>query len=416
LPGVLRLLAVAKEARQLTMLDVDVPPSVAVKEAALGSIEQVKQAVLSCDVVKPTLEAAKELIELLDPRGPKWDENVSLSSLAARLLTILGCKMVALTHGKRGAGIACKDAALDLPIFDVPKVVDATGAGDAFFGGMVAGLHHWGLPKDRKSLNLLGQLASASGAACVSVLGALPLASHSAQIIASLVPEIKPFLFSSPPLSHAPTITPTSTSHLPFSQSVQADLATVNLLMGSLDWEAISRFVDILNASRGRVFVTGIGKSGLVGRRLAASLSSVSGGDNRFTAAEYVPGGEWFHGDLGKICKDDVVIAFSYSGKTTELLALVPHVHTRKAKILAIVGLKGSALATSVENVGGVAIVAPVPTDSEPFNLVPTTSVVAQEVVANGIIREMISRRNIKKQDFLHNHPGGTIGSTAKYY
>jgi len=306
---------------------------------------------------------------------------------------------------------------MDLPIFDVPKVIDATGAGDAFFGGMVAGLHHWGLPKDRKSLKLLGQLASASGAACVSVLGALPLASHSTQIIASLVPDIKPYLFSSPIVSPTTAAAPTSTSHLPFSQSVQADLATVNLLMDSLDWNAIKRFVDILTDSRGRIFVTGIGKSGLVGRRLAASLSSVSGGDdNRLTAAEYVPGGEWFHGDLGKICKDDVVIAFSYSGKTAELLALVPHVHARKAKILAIVGLKGSALATSVENVGGVAIVAPVPTDSEPFNLVPTTSVVAQEVVANGIIREMISRRNIKKQDFLHNHPGGAIGNTAKYF
>lgn len=130
LSGVERLLAVARERRLLTMLDVDVPPSVAVSEAGLGSLEQVTRVVRASDVVKPTLVAALELLQLLDPKGPKATGEEPLPEIAQRLQRLLGCQLVALTDGGRGAGMATKEHSCALPVFPVKSVVDATGAGD----------------------------------------------------------------------------------------------------------------------------------------------------------------------------------------------------------------------------------------------------------------------------------------------
>ena len=153
----------------------------------------------------------------------------------------------------------------------------------------------------------------------------------------------------------------------------------------------------------GRIFVTGVGKSGLVGARLAASLSSTG------TRAEFVHASDWLHGDLGKVGDRDAVVALSHSGKTHELLTVVPHLRARNATLVTIVGHAESPLATKAD----AAIVAPVPSDAEPFGLVPTASVVVQEAVCNAIVRELLARRGFSKKEFFLNHPGGAIGAAA---
>jgi arabinose-5-phosphate isomerase len=153
----------------------------------------------------------------------------------------------------------------------------------------------------------------------------------------------------------------------------------------------------------GTVFITGVGKSGLIGARLAASLRSIA------VPSTFVYSTEFLHGDLGAVRNGDLVVALSHSGGTAEVCALLPHFLDESAgrrgiKVAAIVGKENS----KMEDMAHETVV--VPGLREILGKVPSASVVAQVSVSNAILAELIRQRGVSLSDFKRDHPGGSIG------
>ena len=164
--------------------------------------------------------------------------------------------------------------------------------------------------------------------------------------------------------------------------------------------KALSNLVkDMLQANR--VLVTGIGKSGYVARRCAASLASIG------VPSHFVHGTEWVHGDLGVACTGDLVIGLSHSGNTVELTAIQEELNRRDVKLAAIVGTFDSELGRNADHV----IIAPAM--DEILGKVPSRSIVVQEAVVNAIVAEIVELREFTTDDFIVNHPGGSIGQSG---
>jgi arabinose-5-phosphate isomerase len=155
----------------------------------------------------------------------------------------------------------------------------------------------------------------------------------------------------------------------------------------------------ILNRS-GRVVVTGIGKSGHIGRKIAATLASTG------TPAYFVHAAEAAHGDLGMITPDDVVIALSNSGASDELLTIVPLVKRRGASLIAITGNPGSPLAREAD----LHLDAAVQEEACPLNLAPTASTTATLALGDALAVALLDARGFSSEDFARAHPGGTLG------
>ena len=187
------------DAAGLTMLDVDVPPSVAVTDANLGDLETLHRCCQQCDVLKPTMDAAAELLALAATDGASCDPVAAgvvlatdVQGVATQLLQAFNVGMVAVTDGANGSGLALQglNETVHVPGFDGVAQIDATGAGDAYFGVLIAGIYHeceCQLPTDAHSLRTVGEMASASGAACCEVLGALPVDGVSDRRVAELL-------------------------------------------------------------------------------------------------------------------------------------------------------------------------------------------------------------------------------------
>ena len=165
-----------------------------------------------------------------------------------------------------------------------------------------------------------------------------------------------------------------------------------------------TRFADAVNtllACDGRVVVTGMGKSGLVGRKIAATLASTG------TPALFLHPAEALHGDLGMIAAGhDVVLALSYSGETDELRAILPAVKRRAARIVAITGNRESSLARAAD----VVIDAAVPKEACPHNLAPTTSTTAMLALGDALALAVMEARNFSRADYALLHPAGSLG------
>jgi len=229
------------------------------------------------------------------------------------------------------------------PVFPLAsgRIVDATGAGDAFFGGMIARVYNHGLPECQADVENIGKWASASGAACVQTLGGLPDLNSSAVIIKNLIGEENEGapLFNKTHNSAPPG--KTNVKH-PFLQSLSLDQQNASSLLNSYEQDK-GALSGALNAaamlcscisSGGHIYVTGVGKSGHIGRRFAASLSSVG------IPAEYVPAPEWAHGDLGKLRQNDVVVGVSHSGETQEVVHALSLVAGRVANRVSVVSAR----------------------------------------------------------------------------
>ena len=186
----------------LTMLDVDVPPSVAVTDADLGNLETLLRCCQQCHVLKPTMDAAAELLALAASNGATCNGDGlgivladTADGVAGQLLAAFdGVGLVAVTDGANGSGLALRGLkeTVHVPGFEGVNQIDATGAGDAYFGGLIAGLYHeckGKLPVDVKALHVIGRMASASGAACCEVLGALPVDGVSDKRVETLLAE-----------------------------------------------------------------------------------------------------------------------------------------------------------------------------------------------------------------------------------
>jgi len=164
--------------------------------------------------------------------------------------------------------------------------------------------------------------------------------------------------------------------------------------------EDFIRAVEIIHNSKGRVVITGIGKSGLVGRKIAATLASTG------TPSFFMHPAEASHGDLGMVTEDDVVIAISNSGETEEILRLIPYLKYFNVKIIALTGNPQSTLAKQADVVLDVSV----KEEACPFGFIPTASTTVTMAMGDAIAVALIMRNGFKKEDFAVFHPGGSLG------
>jgi arabinose-5-phosphate isomerase len=158
--------------------------------------------------------------------------------------------------------------------------------------------------------------------------------------------------------------------------------------------------VDLMAQADGRVVVSGMGKSGHIANKIAATLASTG------TPAQYVNAAEASHGDLGMITKRDVVLALSNSGETVELSDLVAHTRLNSIPLIAITGKGGS----SLDQAGDVSLVLPDIREACPLNLAPTTSTTAMLALGDALAVALLERQNFSPDDFNALHPGGQLG------
>ena len=164
--------------------------------------------------------------------------------------------------------------------------------------------------------------------------------------------------------------------------------------------EEFERAVEIILARHGRVIVTGVGKSGHIGRKLAATLASTG------TPAYFVHAAEAAHGDLGMITPEDVVIALSNSGSSEELLTIVPLVKRQGARLIAMTGKPDSPLAREAD----AHLDAGVGEEACPLNLAPTASTTAALALGDALAVALLDARGFAAEDFARSHPGGALG------
>ena len=158
--------------------------------------------------------------------------------------------------------------------------------------------------------------------------------------------------------------------------------------------------LDLLDHCAGKVITTGVGKSGIAARKLAATLTSTG------CAAVFLHPAEAMHGDLGIVEKDDVVVALSNSGESEEVLAILPAILARNVPILAIVGTADSTLSRKAV----VTLDASIEREACPLDLAPTTSVVVQMAIGDALAMTLEKRRGFRPEDYALNHPGGRLG------
>jgi arabinose-5-phosphate isomerase len=180
---------------------------------------------------------------------------------------------------------------------------------------------------------------------------------------------------------------------------LEIEAAAVAALAARLD-ERFVAAVRLVLECRGRVVVTGIGKSGHVGRKIASTMASTG------TPAFFVHPGEASHGDLGMITHDDVVIALSYSGESDELLTVLPLVKRMGARLIALTGNAKSTLATLAD----VVLDVQVEKEACPLNLAPTASTTAALALGDALAVALLDARGFGHEDFARSHPGGTLG------
>lgn len=177
------------------------------------------------------------------------------------------------------------------------------------------------------------------------------------------------------------------------------EIASLLKIRQSLDSGFVAA-VEMILGCRGKVIVSGMGKSGHIGNKIAATLASTG------TAAFFMHPAEALHGDLGMVDSKDLLIAISYSGESDELSSIIPVVKRKDIKIIAITGNVDSTLAVLAD------CVLPVTIDKEacPLNLAPTSSTTATLVIGDALAVALLSLRDFKPEDFALSHPGGSLG------
>ncbi|MBZ0145866.1 MAG: KpsF/GutQ family sugar-phosphate isomerase [Rhodocyclaceae bacterium] len=163
---------------------------------------------------------------------------------------------------------------------------------------------------------------------------------------------------------------------------------------------AFPRAIALILACHGRVIVSGVGKSGHIARKIAATLASTG------TPAYFVHAAEAAHGDLGMITRDDVLIALSNSGESEELLTIVPLVKRQGGKLIAITGSAASSLAREAD----AHLDAGVAEEACPLNLAPTASTTAALAMGDALAVALLDARGFGAEDFARSHPGGALG------
>lgn len=164
--------------------------------------------------------------------------------------------------------------------------------------------------------------------------------------------------------------------------------------------EELEQAVGLLRACRGKVVLIGVGKSGLVARKIAATLTSTG------TAAVFLHPADALHGDLGIVSPGDVAIALSNSGETDELLTILPYLKNRQVPVVAITGNLNSTLARGAD----VRLDASVDSEACPYNLTPTTSTTVALAIGDALAVTLMKAKGVSQEDFASNHPSGRLG------
>jgi arabinose-5-phosphate isomerase len=175
-------------------------------------------------------------------------------------------------------------------------------------------------------------------------------------------------------------------------------------LIPKLD-ERFERAVELLRGCGGRVIVTGMGKSGLIGRKIAATLASTG------TPAHFLHPAEGVHGDLGMVARGDLVLALSNSGETDEVLAILPPLKRLGVPIVLLTGNPTSGLARQCEVVLDVSV----PEEACPMNLAPTSSTTATLAVGDALALALLELRGFRPEDYAALHPRGSLGWRALF-
>ncbi len=165
-----------------------------------------------------------------------------------------------------------------------------------------------------------------------------------------------------------------------------------------------AKAIDLIMACPSRLVVTGIGKSGLVGQKISATLNSTG------TPSFFLHPVEAMHGDLGMVAATDVVLAISYSGETAEVNSLLASISERRVPIVALTGGADSTLA----DFAAVTLNVSVPKEACPLGLAPTTSTTATLALGDALAVALLKRKEFRAEDFRRNHPGGSLGERLK--
>lgn len=182
-------------------------------------------------------------------------------------------------------------------------------------------------------------------------------------------------------------------------RTLEIEAAAVLALQSRLD-DSLVRAVDILLACKGRVVVTGMGKSGHVGTKIASTLASTG------TPAFFMHPAEASHGDLGMITGQDVVLALSNSGESPEIIAILPLIKRRGARLITMTGRPGSTMAREAD----IHLDAAVAQEACPHNLAPTASTTAALALGDALAVVTLYARGFTAEDFARTHPGGALG------
>ena len=180
---------------------------------------------------------------------------------------------------------------------------------------------------------------------------------------------------------------------------LEIEARAVQAMVQRLD-DGFSDAVDLLYACKGKVVVSGMGKSGLIGQKIAATMASTG------TPSFFLHPAEGLHGDLGMLARGDVLIGISNSGETQEILQLLPFMERMGIPVVAIVGRMGSTLAKTSD----VALDVSVAEEACPMGLAPTASTTATLAMGDALAVALLEKRGFKEQDFAQFHPGGTLG------
>lgn len=182
-------------------------------------------------------------------------------------------------------------------------------------------------------------------------------------------------------------------------QTLAIEAAAVDALKGRIS-ESFGHAVEMILNSRGRLIVSGMGKSGHVARKIAATMASTG------TPAYFVHPAEASHGDLGMITRDDVLLALSNSGESEELISILPAIKRQGARIIAMTGAPASTLAREAD----IHLDAGVEQEACPHNLAPTASTTAALALGDALAVALLDARGFGPEDFARSHPGGSLG------
>jgi len=379
LATVLRVLERAQQAGATTVLDLDVPLVDTVP--ALGSLDELHAVLARVDVLKPSLAAV----------GPHLVPGTTAADVARQLADRYGCQLVAVTDGAQGSVLFDGHQLHRIPSVPI-QVVDTTGAGDAFLGGLVAGLA-WDLPASDAA-----RLGNACGATCCERLGAFP---EDKAACRARVQALYGAMGGAPLPALDPTVPPAT------QDPVDTFLAAASTATQGPDRDRLAAATDLITTARqagGRVHVTGVGKSAYVAGYAASLLSSTG------TPATFLHGTEATHGSVGQLEPGDVVIALSNSGTTSELVASARAARALGASLIAVTARADSPLALAADQV----LAIPVDHEGGPLGLAPRASVLAQATALMALSVSLQVACGLDRGAYNDRHPAGALGQRSQ--